>query len=357
MMRILCAILLFLCTAPARAETVVENLVFRHGAWIGNAAYKPDGGFQFCAMVAPYRNRILMGFSLAPNMEWGILFIREGGFPPNSPREFHLYVDGRHGFSGTAHNADGKALFIPLPSSAFLMRDMRAGRMLKVVSAYGTTSFQLTGTSQAFVELYNCVRQRSQTAFGGPQAGPSTGAFGGGTTYATSPQPANVGKLDSYRIPRDELLTEMANTFSANGMQAYKFLPHESYKTFGDVVWQLPDGSLGGVTAFRNIPDIPLSQEEDAIFRMHNAACKGNYASGRRAPGYMGRLEIRKLFTHCEAGNNSAYFEYSLLFEPNARYVRLVTARIGSTIPPKPPADDQVPTQDALLKAFASDSR
>jgi hypothetical protein len=50
-------------------------------------------------------------------------------------------------------------------------------------------------------------------------------------------------------------------------------------------------------------------------------------------------------------------FEYSLLFEPNARYVRLVTARIGGAIPPKPPADDQVPTQRALLKAFASESR
>jgi hypothetical protein len=358
MMRILCAILLFLCTLPARAETVFENLVFRHGAWIGNAAYKPDGRFVFCAMVAPYQNRIVMGFSLAPSMEWGLLFIRDGGFPANGPREFHLYVDGRHAFTGTAINADGKVLYIPLPSSAFLMRDMRAGQVLRVVSGYGTSSFRLTGTSQAFVELYNCVQQRSQTAFGGPQGAPTTGAFGAtGTSATPSPQPARTGTLDSYRIPRDILLTEMANNFSANGTKDYKFLPHEEFKTFGDVVWQLPDGSLGGVIAFRNIPDMPLAQEEDAIFRMHNAACKGNYASGRRAPGYMGRLEIRKLFTHCEAGTNSAYFEYSLLFEPNARYVRLVTARIGGAIPPKPPADDQVPTQDALLKAFAGKSR
>jgi hypothetical protein len=349
-MRILCAFLLFLFTAPVLAQAKDDDnihVAFRYGAWTGRAAYE-EGQFRFCAMSAHYVHGIVMAFLLKPDLQWAVMFAKDNGFPRNAPRQFQFYIDGQHKLTDTANPVGDSGLIMPLPDSAPLMRDMRAGRMLSVVSGHGTTRFSLRGTSQAFVELYNCVRKHDRVAAGG-------GAFGGGGRVAASPpQPAGTG-LDAYRVPRDVLVAEMANIFSESGVKAYRFMPYEENKSVGEVVWQWPDNSFSGISVYRNIPNVALAREEGEILRVHASGCKGNFVSGRRAPGQVGQFEVRKLFAHCTAGIQSVYFEYALLLHPGQYYVKFVDARFGGAESPSAPAGEQANVQDALLRRFASE--
>ena len=316
--------------------------MFRSGNWEGDAYYDDQGKFQFCMIGTSYQSGISAFFSVTPDGTWQVMFDRPGGFSRAVQQRLDLYIDGRFVFGAPAAPIE-KGLILTLPSTANLFQAMRVGHVLKVVTPGGSAGFNLTGTAAALAELLTCTTRLSRPTVAGSAPVASAPAY--------TPAPSQPVSSDSYKFPRDQVITYTANVLSAADVKNYRILPYEETKVFGDVVWTTPDGTIGGILMFKNATDLDLNEITASISREDGKGCKGDFASGKKAPTYVEGVEIRKSFSICKAGENSSNFEYSLIKMPNGTLVRYAFGRVGQTVlePDSSGSSDNQRSEAALL--------
>jgi hypothetical protein len=138
---------------------------------------------------------------------------------------------------------------------------------------------------------------------------------------------------DQTKFPRDQVLTYAANVLAAANVTGYTFLPYEDTKAIGDVVWKTAEGGLGAILMIRARPgELDLDQATASLSQGDSKSCKGDFVSGKKAPRYVGSVEVRRFFTLCKAGAESGYMEYSFLMLPQGVYIRHVSGRFGEGV-------------------------
>lgn len=308
------AISLF-CATNALAGRFVP--AFISGNWTGEAYYRDDGAFGFCSIRTGYQSGIYVTFGLLPNGVWRVAFDRPGGFSSLTQRRLDLYIDGQFVFGAPAETFEG-GLMLTLPSNVALFQAMRIGYRLKVVTPAGHADFDLSGSAVALSQLLACAQQHSAPSLAEAPILPPAARSG---TAASN---------DPIKFSRDQVLTYAANILSAANITGYRFLPYEETKDLGDVVWTLGDGSIGSILMVKGYGEVvDLNQLTAAISQGDGEDCKGDFVSGKKAPRYIGAVEVRKFFTLCRAGDKSTHMNYSFLKLPKGIYVRYLSGRFG----------------------------
>lgn len=322
---------------------------FQFGAWEGLAFYSDDNGaFNFCAIGADYKSGLTMYIALYPDWRWQLIFARKEGFNAGA-NTFYLYVDEKPLYTGEGTSvSDGKLLRIDIPLSTDVIKSLKFGNMLRVTSSYGNAYFSLAGTSGAIAELYHCVvnRQGQRDAFGGPE---------------NKRTPQTVPSDQPRVLSREQLLAYATEVLQNAGLSNYRILPAEKGENASKaVVWQFEDGSMGSILALDNAESLDLDRLIGDITANDTESCKGDFANGKRAPRYLNGLEIRKVFTSCNAGSKSFYADYSLVRLPTGMVVRLMSANLGSSSLPgresegsQSGRDRAARTEEATLATFS----
>jgi hypothetical protein len=152
--------------APLLLLAVVgaEQNHFTSGVWQGDANYDADGQFRDCTMTAQSQNRILLGFVISSDFDWGIVIADETRtLEVGTRKAVLLLVDSRDPIAAVAKVVDAHGILIPLENSDAVIDAMRHGKVLRIVTDGAEFSFKLTGTRDAIAALAACVTEHQGT--------------------------------------------------------------------------------------------------------------------------------------------------------------------------------------------------
>ena len=134
---------------------------YKVDAWDA-AAYASPGTttLAYCAAAASYKNGITLAFMLDAKFEWGVILIDPSwNLTYNASYPIEMAVDNRASGNATANAIGTAEVLIPLKSSVALFKDFMEGEHLKVVTAGGTYTFDLTNTSEMLPSLVKCAER------------------------------------------------------------------------------------------------------------------------------------------------------------------------------------------------------
>ena len=297
---------------------------FQSGSWEGTAYYRDDNGaLSVCSARTHYENGISLSIALRPSGSWALLLVRPEGFS-SSPLQYTLYADGKliHSGPGTPESA-GQLLRIDIPSSEETIQSLQHGTTLRISSSYGDTAFSLKGSADAITELRRCAKVEG------------TGAFGSGKNQSRldDSQPAPKSDRDApHQVTRDQLIPYAKEILKDAGFADYRFLPQGTGDKSNALLWQFKDGSLGSLAAAEKAGSIDLDRYIGQMTTDDLASCKGEFASGKRAPRFVNGAEVRKVFASCDAGPRSFYAEYAFVRMPDGFLVKITATKAGSSV-------------------------
>ena len=299
---------------------------FQSGSWEGTAYYRDDNGaVSVCSARTHYDNGFSLSIALRPSGSWALLLVRPEGFS-SSPLQYALYADGKliHSGPGTPESA-GQLLRIDIPSSEETIQSLQHGTTLRISSSYGDTAFSLKGSADAITELRRCAKAEG------------TGAFGSGREKNQSrlddSQPAAKSGRDAPQpVTRDQLIPYAKEILKNAGFADYRFLPQGTGDKSNALLWQFKDGSLGSLAAAEKAGSIDLDRYIGQMTTDDLASCKGEFASGKRAPRFVNGAEVRKVFASCNAGPRSFYAEYAFVRMPDGFLVKITATKAGSSV-------------------------
>jgi hypothetical protein len=275
--------------------------------------------------------------------------VRPEGFS-TSPIQYTLYADGKvfHSGPGTPES-DGQLLRIDIPYSEETVQSLQHGTTLRISSSYGDTAFSLKGSADAIAELRSCVK----------------GAFGSGREKDQSSlgdsKPAAKNESDAPRpVTREQLMPYANRILQDAGFADYRFLPQGTGEKSNALIWQFKDGSLGSLAAAEKAGSIDLDRYIGQMTIDDTTSCKGEFASGKRAPRYVNGAEVRKVFSSCNSGPRSFYAEYALVRMPDGFLVKLTSVKEGSSVmfgrgsqETQDDLDKVTPTEETTLAVFS----
>jgi hypothetical protein len=134
---------------------------YKVDAWDA-AAYANPGTttLAYCAAAANYKNGITLAFVLNSQFEWGILLIDPSwNLTYNASYPIDMAVDTRASGTATAVAIGTAEVLISLKPSVALFKDFMEGEKLKVETAGGTYTFDLTNTSEMLPSLVKCAER------------------------------------------------------------------------------------------------------------------------------------------------------------------------------------------------------
>ena len=297
---------------------------FQSGSWEGTAFYRDDNGaVSVCSARTHYENGFSLSIALRPSGSWALLLVRPEGFSIY-PSQYTLYADGKVFHSGTGTlESDGQLLRIDIPYSEETVQSLQHGTTLRISSSYGDTAFSLKGSADAIAELRHCVKAEAKGTFG-------SGREKDQSSLSDS-KPAAKAEGDVPRpVTREQLIPYANQILQDAGFANYRFLPQSTGEQSNALVWQFKDGSLGSLTAAEKAGSIDLDRYIGQMTVDDATSCKGEFASGKRAPRYVNGAEVRKVFLSCNSGPRSFYAEYALVRMSNGFLVKLTTVTEGS---------------------------
>ena len=298
---------------------------FQSGSWEGTAYFRDDNGaVSVCSARTHYENGFSLSIALRPGGSWALLLVRPEGFS-HSASQYTLYADGKvfHSGPGTPES-DGQLLRIDIPYSEETIQSLQHGTTLRITSSHGDAAFSLKGSADAIAELRSCVKAEGK------------GNFGSGREKDQSSlgdKPAAKNESVAPRPVTREQLIPYANQILQNaGFADYRFLPQGAGEKSNALVWQFKDGSLGSLAAAEKAGSIDLDRYIGQMIIDDTTSCKGEFASGKRAPRYVNGAEVRKVFASCNSGPRSFYAEYALVRMPNGFLVKITSTKEGSSV-------------------------
>ena len=299
---------------------------FQSGSWEGTAYYRDDNGaVSVCSARTHYDNGFSLSIALRPSGSWALLIVRPEGFS-SSPLQYTLYADGKliHSGPGTPESA-GQLLRIDIPSSEETIQSLQHGTTLRISSSYGDTAFSLKGSADAITELRRCAKAEG------------TGAFGSGREKDQSrlddiQLAPKSGRDAPHQVTRDQLIPYAKEILNNAGFADYRFLPQGTGDKSNALLWQFKDGSLGSLAAAEKAGSIDLDRYIGQMTTDDLASCRGEFASGKRAPRFVNGAEVRKVFASCNAGPRSFYAEYVFVRMPDGFLVKITATNAGSSV-------------------------
>ena len=299
---------------------------FQSGSWEGTAYYRDDNGaVSVCSARTHSENGFSLSIALRPSGSWALLLVRPEGFS-HSPIQYTLYADGKvfHSGPGTPES-DGQLLRIDIPYSEESIQSLQHGTTLRISSSTVDTAFSLKGSADAIAELHSCVKAEGKGAF-------ATGREKDQSSLGGS-KPAAKNESDAPRpVTRDQLIPYAKQILQDAGFADYRFLPQSTGERSNALVWQFKDGSLGSLAAAEKAGSIDLDRYIGQMTIDDTVSCKGEFASGKRAPRYVNGAEVRKVFASCNSGPRSFYAEYALVRTPTGFLVKLTSVKEGSSV-------------------------
>ncbi len=299
---------------------------FQSGSWEGTAYYRDDNGaVAICSARTNYENGLSLSIALRPNGSWALLIVRPEGFsrPPN---QYNLYTDSKllHSGPGTPES-DGQLLRIDIPYSEETIQSLQHGTTLRVSSTYGETAFSLKGSGDAIAELRRCAKAEGKSAFGSGREKDQS--------RLDDKRPAAKSDSDAPRpVPRDQLIPYATAILQNAGFADYRFLPQGTGDKSNALLWQFKDGTLGSLAAVEKAASLDLDRYIGQMTTDDIVGCKGELASGKRAPRFVNGAEVRKVFASCNAGPRSFYAEYAFVRMPTGFLVKLASVKAGSSV-------------------------
>jgi hypothetical protein len=327
---------------------------FQSGSWEGTAYYRDDNGaISVCSAGTHYENGFSLSIALRPSGSWALLIVRPEGFS-SSPLQYTLYADGKlfHSGLGTPESG-GQLLRIDIPYSDETVQSLQHGTMLRISSSFGDTAFSLKGSADAITELRRCAKVEGK------------GAFGSGWEKDQSrlddQKPVAKSDSDGPRpVTRDQLIPYAKEILENAGFADYRFLPQGTGDTSNALIWEFKDGSLGSLAAAEKAASIDLDRYIGQITTDDLVNCKGEFASGKRAPRFVNGAEVRKVFASCNSGPRSFYAEYAFVRMPTGFLVKLTGTKAGSSVmfgrdgrDPQDDLDKVTRTEESTLAVFS----
>jgi hypothetical protein len=134
---------------------------YKVDAWDA-AAYATPGTstLAFCAASAVYKNGIKLAFILNSQFEWGIILIDPSwNLTYNVGYPVVMAVDTRASGTATAVATGTAEVFISLNPNVALFKDFMEGEKLRIETAGGTYTFDLTNTIEMLPSLVKCAER------------------------------------------------------------------------------------------------------------------------------------------------------------------------------------------------------
>lgn len=319
------AMILVGCNAWTGDSGAVQMRAFQLGSWEGAAYYRDDNGaVSVCSMSMQYGNGSRLSITLQPGGGWALLLVKPEGFE-GMPIQYALYADGQLIQSGQgAPESGGQLLRIDLPISKDSLQSFQRGTELRVTSDRGAAAFNLKGSADAMSELRRCVNGQGQSS-----------GDTGSAKDRNRPDGPRTARKDQGETPhilaREKLIPYATEILQNAGLADYRFLPESAGETSNALAWQFDDGSLGSLAAVEKAGSLDLDRFIGELTAEDTTSCKGEFANGKRAPHYVNGVEIRKVFTSCNAGPKSFYTEYALVRMPNGFLLKLTSVKAGAS--------------------------
>jgi hypothetical protein len=135
---------------------------FTSGVWQGAANYDTEGNFSDCSMTAQSDKKVLIGFVISKNFDWGLVIADETrNLEVGTTRQVLLLIDARDTIATVAKVIDVHGILIPLENNDNVVDALREGKVLTIVSGEERMSFKLTGTRDAIAALAACVTEHA----------------------------------------------------------------------------------------------------------------------------------------------------------------------------------------------------
>ena len=327
---------------------------FQSGSWEGTAYYRDDNGaIAICSARTHYENGFSLSIALRPSGSWALLIVRPEGFS-RSPSQYNLYTDSKllHSGPGTSES-DGQLLRIDIPYSEETIQSLQHGTTLRISSNYGDTAFSLKGSADAITELRRCAKAEEKSAFG-------SGREKDQSRLDEIKPAAKSGSDAPHPVTRDQLIPYAKEILGNAGFADYRFLPQGTGDKSNALLWEFTDGSLGSLAAVEKAASIDLDRYIGQMTTDDIVGCKGELASGKRAPRFVNGAEVRKVFASCNAGPRSYYAEYAFVRMPTGFLVKLTSVKAGSSVmfgrssrDPQDDLDRVARTEESTLATFS----
>lgn len=158
----------FLGNAQAQQSSIVSSNAFQSGEWKGSLnRNRSDGSFFSCSMTSSYKSGITLMFTMQDTSTWKLSFIHPSWRLTKGQDYPILYwVDRSSVISGVTTAASSNHAILSLPSNSILFRLFRKGRVLTVDFSGQRFGFNLTGTSAALSQLFDCTSRYQGTRAG-----------------------------------------------------------------------------------------------------------------------------------------------------------------------------------------------
>ena len=274
------ALVMCLVSVPVRAELIGGSTI-SYQNWNGGAYTGDDGRFTHCSVSAQYvhGNTLVFAINADATVDVGVLAPTET-FSEGQEFPVALFVDRRQPFFGNAFALDPRFALLRINELERALDSFRRGRTLVVQSEYGEVPFDLTGTSRALADAFNCaVRYQA---------------------YRSAPQQLSL-------IDPAVLMQVSTGTITTLGVTDFAFLTrNEVGELFPDmapdmqtVFWRSESlGLLGGTLVGRRSDNSALRESDPEDIAILAKFCGGDFVTGvRQLPD--ADVDIREVRAAC----------------------------------------------------------
>ena len=331
MFRYLCAMMtVFLPATDAFAEMIPRS-EFAYQNWQG-AAYTFEGtsDFSHCVISASYVSGDILYLSVNAGGTVGV-GVQSSNLRLSVGETFPvtLMIDGRAPIYATATAATTDFATLNIPNFDSAMTALKKGRGLRVDSAVGQASYDLTGTFHALDATKECAFKNM--SYNGPL-----------------PPTTNSNAVDKT------ILFQVATQMIADlQLTDFKYMTQQegidTFQTDG-VFWTSgANGLVGGVASVPKGPMLTLSETDGGDVTFLSKRCKGNLATSFRAIPATEVL-IREIRAICvESGVVTESYMTKALVGDNVVYTMLIFD--GAAAANEPVSRDEVSANVALKTA------
>lgn len=273
--------------APALATAQeIPGTFISYGNWSGAGYTFDDGTFSHCVVSAQYvhGNSLFFSVNVDATINVGVATPQET-FAVGQQFPVVLYVDRRQPFYGTATATDPSFAKLTIQEFDRALDSFRHGRTLTIQSQFGDIPFDLTGTSRALAEVFQCALRNQ-----GYRAAPVAAAA------------APTSQVDPAI-----LLQVATGNISALGVTDFTFLTEEEFRsTFPEatagmqhVFWRSPSlGLLSGVMVIDKGAATDLKAGDAADLSTLANLCGGDFVTGVRQLPDVG-MDMREIRAAC----------------------------------------------------------
>lgn len=325
----LAASLLLAATSPSAAA-------FKVGIWYGDVYMTKEGQFQRCAIVGDYPGETDLGFGLsAQGIFEAYLINKTWTLQPGQAAQVTIKVDDGPEVSGAFQVVSRDTLGTLLQNHPELVKALKAGNVATISGFFGTLNFPLTGTTKAFGQLEECVREVTAGLQEGRKAAEARARV------------AQIRGEDLFKLQPQAFAWRVLNDLPADRFTIPTDVEQAMKRWNAALVWRIERG-IGLVQSVGGTPSEEALREE--LVKIKSPSCAGELTSEadlRLMPGADTILPHVEL-SCSDVGNGGPAYEV-LTFYPHASGNLIAVSHISETLEIAQTADATFLNQVAVI--------